>query len=159
MKRNRKGASKQRETINPWTYAQARAALPYLNSILRSMREHILDLARHQAEVKRLDRRPGRPDRDTLIAREEAARESEQAQGRFQAALDELQALDVYSLNPVSGNALVPFVDEEQLAWFVYDLFDPQPLCFWRYHSDPMETRRPITHAQRGPAQETGSRA
>ncbi len=54
------------------------------------------------------------------------------------------------ALDPVHGQALVPFVHEEQLAWYVFDLFDPQPLRFWRFQSDPDETRRPLTQRQHG---------
>ena len=44
--------------------------------------------------------------------------------------------------------ALVPFLYDEQLAWFVYDLHDPSGLRFWRYHSDSDDTRRRLTAAQ-----------
>ena len=43
---------------------------------------------------------------------------------------------------------MVPFIYNGQLAWFVFDLFDDSdPLRFWRYHQDPLETRRPIAEA------------
>jgi hypothetical protein len=157
MKRNRKGTSARRETIHPWTYARAHAAIPYLTSLLRSLREHRLEALRHHLTARRLADQPGRPDSRTLIAREEARREARLADERFQEALDELQAIDVFCLHPIHGRALVPFVHEEQLAWFVFDLFDQEPMRFWRFHSDPMETRRPVTRAQKMSAEEPAS--
>ncbi|HXG10010.1 MAG TPA: DUF2203 family protein [Gemmataceae bacterium] len=155
MNRNRKGASRRQETIRPWTYAKARAALPYLASIVRSLREHRLEALRYRLAAQRLADRPGRPDRKALIAHEEALRDARQAEERFAEALAELEAIGVYCLHPVHGRALIPFVYNDQLAWFVYDLFDPEPLRFWRYHNDPIETRRPVTLAQKGTAEQT----
>jgi hypothetical protein len=62
----------------------------------------------------------------------------------------ELAVLDVYSHDPVKGHALIPFVHDEQLAWYFFDLFDAEPFRFWRFQSDPDETRRPVTARQRG---------
>ena len=59
-----------------------------------------------------------------------------------------LQAIDVYCLDPIQGLALIPFVHDKQLAWFVYDLFDAEPLRFWRYHEDSFETRRPLAELE-----------
>ncbi len=52
--------------------------------------------------------------------------------------------IDVYLLDPVRGVAFVPFQKEEELAWFVFDLFDCDDLKTWRFHQDPLEMRRPI---------------
>lgn len=149
MNRNRKGASRRRTTIKPWTFGRAQAALPYLTAVLRSLREHRLAATRHRLTAQRLADRPGRPDRETLIAHEEALREANQAEDAFQETIAELETIDVFPLQPTHGRALIPFVHSEQLAWFVYDLFDPEPLRFWRYHSDPLETRRPVTSQQK----------
>ena len=40
--------------------------------------------------------------------------------------------------------AFIPFQKEEELAWFVFDLFESDGLKSWRFHQDPLETRRPI---------------
>ena len=48
-------------------------------------------------------------------------------------------------LDAVQGMALVPFVHDDQAAWYVFDLFDSQPIRSWCYQSDPEETRRPLT--------------
>jgi hypothetical protein len=53
-------------------------------------------------------------------------------------------ALDIYSLDPLKGIALIPTVHDQRLAWFVYDLFDAEDIRFWRYHDDALEARRPI---------------
>lgn len=155
MKNNRKAASRGRKTIQPWTYSRTRTALPYLASVMRSLREHKLEALRHRLTAQRLADRPGRPDRKSLIAQDETLRDAQRSETQFQEALEDLEKIDVYPLQPVHGRALVPFVHEEQLAWFVYDLFEPEPLRFWRFHSDPLETRRPITKAQQDSPEET----
>jgi len=150
MKRNHKSAKAKSEAIQVWTFAQAQAAVPYITSILRSQREHALDVQRHKTTSDKLAQRPGRPNRDHLIAEQEAKRELAAAEQSFQEAVDELQALDVYTLDPIRGQALVPFVHDEQLAWYIFDLFDGTPFRFWRFQSDPDDTRRPITSKQHG---------
>jgi hypothetical protein len=144
MKRNQKESKQRRQMLQVWTRDQAIAALPYIASVLRSLREHKLEAQTHQLTAHRLAERPGRPARDSLIAQEEALREARKAEERFQEALDELQALDLYCLDPIAGQALVPFVQDDQLAWYIFDLFDTDPLRFWRFHSDPLEMRRPL---------------
>ena len=52
--------------------------------------------------------------------------------------------------NPTRGQALIPFVHQEQLAWYIFDLFDPKLFRFWRYQTDPEDTRRPITAREQG---------
>jgi len=148
MKRDQKGAKRRRRQIRVWTLEQARAALPYLSSVLRSLREHRLEAVTQHRSAERLAQRPGRPDRETLIAQTESTKAAVQADERFGEALAELQALDIYLIDPIAGQALIPFVHDENLAWYVYDAFDPQPLQFWRYHSDPLDTRRPIAEIE-----------
>src|SRR5262249_55474852 len=111
--------------------------------------EHRLEAVTQHRSAERLAQRPGRPDRESLIARTESTKAAEQADERFREALAELQALDIYLIDPIAGQALIPFVPDENLAWYVYDAFDPQPLQFWRYHSDPLDTRRPIAEIER----------
>jgi hypothetical protein len=150
MKRNHKRARKRTEVIPVWTYSQAVKALPYVTSIMESLREHQLEARRHELAARRLAAKRGRPDRATLINREEATLEAARAARRFHLALEELHRLGIYCFDAVRGEALVPFVQDQQLAWFVFDLFDGQRLRYWRYHSDPLETRRPIGAAQQG---------
>lgn len=142
MKRHRTQTRVQR--IRNWSYDEAREALPYITSIVRSLREHRLDEASQQRAAERLDATPGRPDRDAIIAHEEALAEARRANERFEEALEELNTLDIYSLDPATGQALVPFAHGDELAWYIFDLFDGADLRFWRLHSDPLETRRPL---------------
>ncbi|HEV3257904.1 MAG TPA: DUF2203 family protein [Gemmataceae bacterium] len=147
MKRNHNREKREQEVIRVWTHAQATAALPYLTSVMQSVRESRLEAVRLRLAARKLADMPGRPDRARIIAQEEAAREVQRADDRFQEAVAELEALDVYCLHAVRGQALIPFIHDEQLAWFVFDLFDADRLRFWRYHSDPLERRRPMAEA------------
>ena len=137
-----------KNTLRLWTYTEAQAAIPYLASLMRSLREHRLEAQRLRLEAQRLAAKPGRPDRAALLIHQEAIRAASDAEGRFQEALEELQALDIYCFDAIRGQALVPFVQNKQLAWFIYDLFDSEPLLFWRYHSDPLDRRRPVSEAK-----------
>ena len=150
MKRNRRGSKRQPQTIQVWTYEQAMQVLPYVASIMTSLREHQLEAIRHQLKIERLNKKDGRPSRAEMIGHQETLDAAREAEDRLQAALEELHILDIYCLDPVQGLALIPFALGDELAWFVYDLFDPKSLNFWRYHRDPIETRRPISAAERG---------
>jgi len=153
MSRYPNKSKKQRRVIRPWTHAQAQAALPYLRSVMRSLRDHRLQAQSFDLQARRLADRPGRPDRAGLIAREDTLRAAEKEQQRFDDALVELGKLDVYCIDPINGVAFIPFVQEDQLAWFVFDLFSETMLDAWRYHEDPLETRRPIAEvADRPPS-------
>ncbi len=149
MKRHPKGAKKRTETIQVWTYSQARAAAPYIASVVRSIREHALEALSHHRTARRIAERPGRPDRSAIIAQQEAEEQARRADERFQDAVNELEELDVFCLDPIQGQALVPFVHDEQLAWYIFDLHDAVPFRFWRFQSDPEDTRRPVTPRQK----------
>jgi hypothetical protein len=144
MRSNRKETKRRKRTIRVWTLDEATAAVPYIASVVRSLRDHWLDAAAKVQLADRLDAAPGRPDRNMLIAKAEAIREMQEAQDRYIDARNELTALDIYCIEPARGEALVGFLHENQLAWFIFDLFDAQPFRYWRYHNDPLETRRPI---------------
>lgn len=150
MKRNRNGSKPRQETIQVWTYDQARRVLPYVGSIMRSLREYRLQATQARLEAQRLAEQPGRPSRTTLIALQEATRAADGADASFQDSLEELHTLDIYCLDPVQGQALIPFAHGDQLAWFVFELFDSSALRFWRFHKDPLETRRPISEREKG---------
>jgi Uncharacterized conserved protein (DUF2203) len=155
MKRKPGRAKKRRNAVQVWTHTQARNLVPYLKSVMASVREHKLAEQQHRLAAQRLAERPKRPDREALITLEETRRSAEQAADAFDASLEELQALDIYCLDPIAGQALVPTVHEDQLAWFVYDHFDNEPLRFWRYHTDPLEMRRPMTELKRAATKPT----
>src|SRR5205823_10351774 len=110
--------------------------------------EHYLQLLSHRRELQALAGQSGRPDRKTLIAEQEIRRALHHTESEYQHALDELETLDVQPLDPSQGTALVPFVHDDQLAWYIFDLFDTQPIRSWRYQSDPDETRRKLTASQ-----------
>jgi hypothetical protein len=142
----RRQRHQEAETVSDlrlWTYAEAVNVLPYLRSVVWSLREHWLEARQARLQVRRIDR-PGRPDRHALILRAEAGRAAELAEERFGEALDELKVLDVTCLDPAQGLALIPFRHGDDLAWFVFDLFAPQGLDAWRFHADPPHTRRPL---------------
>jgi hypothetical protein len=127
-----------------WTFAQVVKAVPYLCSVIRSLRERCLEMQQAQRQLWLMDARPGRPNRQVLLRRPAAGWEVELAQKRFEETLDELTDLEVYCLDPVRGLALIPFRKREKPAWIFLDLFAPQPLGGWRFHADPVETVRPL---------------
>src|SRR5262245_14351726 len=129
---------------HPWTYEAALRAVPYLRAVVRSLREHWLQLQSVRRQIQRLDSRPGRPDRQTLIRRAVAVKELVQADIKLEETFDELKAIDVSCLDPAQGLALIPFGKGDELAWYVFDLFSPQGLEAWRFHGDPLEMRRPL---------------
>jgi hypothetical protein len=142
--------SKQPEPNIPqhlWTYPEAVSALPYLRGVARSLRQHWLEVQRARLQVRRIDARPGRPDRQALILRAEAARDVEWAGGALEETLQELKDLDVHCLDPAQGLALIPFRQGDELAWFVFDLFAPKGIEAWRLDADPPETRRALGEA------------
>ena len=47
-------------------------------------------------------------------------------------------------LDPLKGQALFPFVHKKRLAWLLFDLFETEPLRYWRYQDDPEDVRRPV---------------
>jgi hypothetical protein len=128
-----------------WTYDEAARAVPYLRSVIGSLREHWLE-AQHDRRAGELrGRERGRPDRKQLIANEELHARQERAETSFNEAIDELMSIDVYLVDPVRGVALIPFRKEDDLAWYVFDQFDDHGLRGWRYHNDPLEECRPLT--------------
>ena len=142
-----KQCKSQLDSYNPrlWTFEEAQAAAPYFSSVARSLREHYVQILAKRRALQARAGRHGRPDREALIQEQEAHRDLHKAEQDFQDALEELSELSVWPLDPVQGTALVPFVRDNQLAVYVLDLFDSQPIHSWRYQSDPIETRRALT--------------
>jgi hypothetical protein len=148
MTNSPKEARRKKSAMRLWTFEQSRAAIPYIASVLRSIREHLVEGQTQQRRLAVLEGKPGRPDRATLIGQDEARKDAARATEEYRKAVAELAALDIIVHDPLQGVALVPFLYDEQLAWFVYDLHDPSGLRFWRYHSDSDDTRRRLTAAQ-----------
>ena len=147
---NGNGFKKKTRTMTLWTYPQARAAAPYLASIVRSLRETWLDAVQREIFASRLVAKPGRPDRQRIMKEDQTRREANLALERYQEAREELEGMGVACLEPNQGMAWIPFAHENQLAWLVFDVFDSDPIRFWRYQTDPLETRRVVTEIQEG---------
>jgi len=147
MKRRNKKKERALRTIRLWTLPEAEKALPYLHSITGSLREHWLEALNQREILRQLTSKAGRPDREAILAQQAAELSQSDAEDRFGDALKELMKIDVYLLDPVQGLAFIPFNKDDELAWLVYDLFEQDGLKTWRYHKDPMETRRPISEA------------
>jgi Uncharacterized conserved protein (DUF2203) len=113
-----------------WTYAEVRAVLPYVASIMGSLREHRLDLLRHRLSSRRLRAKPGRPTLETLLDQEEAAREEGRAGAEYEKTLAELESLGIRCLDSAAGLAIFTVYQDGYLREYVYDLFDSQPLRF-----------------------------
>src|SRR5262245_3612821 len=101
-------ARRSRNTLRLWTFDQAQAVVPYLGSIVRSLREHALHIQSIRRKLTALEDQPGRPDRRTLITVEEHKRDLARAEEENSQALAELEALDVQLLDAVQGQVLVP---------------------------------------------------
>lgn len=151
MKRRQEKETETARSIRMWTQTEADKAVPYVRSVVGSLREKWLEARNQRLQLERLDAKPGRPNRKTLVAREEALKDSDRALDAFNEAVEELQEIDVYPLDPVAGLALIPFQVGEDLAWFVFDLHDEGGLKSWRFHKDPLEERRPITDLANSP--------
>jgi hypothetical protein len=157
MKKQRKPKGITLISLRLWTFAGAQKLVPYLRSLVGSLRESWLEFRQAQEQVRRIENRPGRADRDTLIRLEDARREVAQADSRIGGTLREMHALSVYNLDPAGGYAFVPFVQGDDLAWFIFDLFDPQGLVGWRMHTDPPSAQRPLSELAASTAREETS--
>jgi hypothetical protein len=130
--------------LHLWSWADLRKAIPYLHSIVGSLREHWLDVLNAQRKLDQSAERPGPVKRQHLLETESQTDDRDRAQVKFDEALDELNRLDVYLVDPVKGLALIPFRKEDDLAWYVFDHFEARGVIGWRYHADPMEECRPL---------------
>ncbi len=143
----RKKTKRRLQVVPVWTYVQVRKAFPYLASLMRGIRENRIEAQRQHLKSQRLESKT-RPDRNTLIAWQDSLRDYRQAEERYREDVQELNDLGIYCLDPIQGEALVPFARGKQLAWFVYSLFEEDPIRFWRYHTDGLEIRRPLSEAE-----------
>jgi len=144
MKRQPKKAKEAVEEFPVWTFEQAGRAIPYVASIMSSIRDQYLQAQGLRHRSRKLEARPGRPDRRTIIQQEEAKREADRLQDQILDSAKELAQLNVHCVDPVNGLAMIPFVQGGQLAWLVFSLFDETKITSWRYHHDPLTARRPL---------------
>jgi hypothetical protein len=121
-----------------------------------SIREHWISAQNFDRKYRRLSDLPGRPDRTRLLGQEDTRRQAQRELEAFREAQEELNNLDVFCTDPVRGEAVIPFSLDNELAWFIYDRYDPEPLHSWRMHTDPLETRRPITELPVPPGTKPG---
>ena len=157
MKKQSKKPIEETVSLRLWTYAGALKIVPYIRSLTQSLRDAWLELRQSQSQVRRISSRPGRPDRDTLIHLEESQRELQRAEVKLEEIIEEMLPLSAYSVDPTAGLVVVPCISNGALAWFVFDLFDPQGLVGWRLHSDPLEMRRPLAEFELSGAKEIAS--
>jgi hypothetical protein len=126
-----------------WTYDEARLAYSYIRSVLHSIREHWLEKQQQRQRARRLANIPGRPGRVVLVELAEAGRAGDVAQDELDSAIEELQVIDVFCIDPVRGQAIIPFMYGDRPAWFHVDLFSEE-IHHWRFASDPLELCRPL---------------
>jgi len=145
---NGNGFKKKTQTMTLWTYPQAQAAAPFLASIVRSIRDAWLEAVQKKVFTARLEAKLGRADRQRIIEEEQARREAQVAFDQYVEVREELEEMGVACLEPYQGVAWIPFAHDNQLAWFVFDIFDDQPIRSWRYQADPLEMRRPVANIE-----------
>ncbi len=151
MKRQRKHDRQAVEEFPVWTFEQAGRAIPYITSVMNSIREHYLAAQCQRRRAQKLDAQPGRPSRHTIIQHAEARREADRLMDEVAAAAQELAHLNIHCVDPINGLAMVPFVQGDQLAWLVFSLFEDDKISAWRYHQDPLTVRRPLSEIMVGP--------
>jgi hypothetical protein len=144
MKPRRERSKKRMRVMNLWNWSDVAKAVPYLHSIVGSLREHWLDVLSVQNKIDKAAALKGLPKRQQLIEEKVHQDERHTAQTKFEDALEELNQIDVFLLDPVRGLAMVPFRKEEDLAWYVFDHFTPAGVIGWRLHNDPIEKCRPL---------------
>jgi len=150
-RRKRTKRNRSMRVIRLWNHPEALKALPYFRSITNSLRDQWLEVQSKRLDHQRLGRIV-RPSRSELIALEDTAAAQDKAEDAFNESLEELMRMDVFLLDPVHGLALIPFQQDDELAWYVFDLHDDAGLSAWRFHKDPIEMRRPMPEDAKLPA-------
>jgi len=131
-------------SLRMWTYSAAQKAVPYFRALAQSLRDGWLELRQVQEHKKRLETRPGKPDRVTLIDLDNTGKDLTQAETRLQEIIEEMMGLSAYCVDPCAGLVVIPFLKGHELAWFVFDMFDDAGICGWRLYTDPLDKRRPL---------------
>lgn len=143
MKRNPEKKRKHL-LVQIWSYGQTIKALPYLIEVLRSLRENYLAMRFAKHRSLKISQSKGRPDRSAFIAKQEAQVDSETASLKYQQDVAELESMGMFVVSPENAIVAIPFIEEEQLAWFILELYHENHVVGWRYQSDPLDTRRSI---------------
>ena len=143
MKRRHKKRAKNARVIRLWSMQEVGKAVPYLHSVIGSIRENWLDVQSLKREAVLVEKRiPAGTKRLVALAR--AKDDVHSAENRFAEAIEELSRIDVFLLDPVRGLAFIAFRQGEQLAWYIFDQFEDKGLVGWRLHDDTLETCRPL---------------
>ncbi len=143
-----KGKKTSNRSLRTWTVEEARAVSPYLKSVLTSLRDTRLEWHSRNLEADRLAAEPGRPGRSRLLKMAEARRAAAAAATAYEEARQDLLVLDIVWFDPLAGQALLPFLQDNRLAAFVFDLHRHPQLEGWRYHDDALDVRRPLPEAE-----------
>ena len=149
MKRN-PGKKRKQQLIQVWSYDQTIKALPYLLEVIRSLRENYLAMQFANHRLTKIGQRLGRPDRSAFIAKQEAQLDSETSSSKYNQDVAELESMVMFVASPANGVVAIPFIEEEQLAWFILELYYEDHVVGWRYQSDPLDTRRAILPKHKG---------
>lgn len=131
-------------TLRLWSHEGAVKAIPYLRSLSQSLREEWLTFRQAKAQVERLESRPGRPDREVLIRLEDLQRELAHTEEELDETVREMQSLSAFCVDPAAGQVAIPFLHQNELAWYLFDMFDEQGFVGWRMHTDALEVQRPM---------------
>ena len=131
-------------TLRLWSLPEVNKAMPYLRAVMKPLRDQWLEIQRSRLALRRMTE-AATFDSEEQDLLQEARLAANTAEERFAQTLNELITFDVYTLDPLRGIALLPFKIGNELAWFVFDLFAPEGLDAWRFHTDPLSARRSMT--------------
>ena len=154
MKRRRE-RSQRMQALRLWSWSEVVKAIPYLRSVIGSLREHYVDVLAAQRQIDKANNSKGPAKRQQIIEHQSSQEEHDRAQAKFEDSLEELNRLDVFLLDPVRGLALIPFRKGDELAWYVFDHYATRGVIGWRLHNDPIDECRPLDSAE--PAAATDS--
>lgn len=143
----RRERSKRMRVMHLWTWSEVAKAVPYLHSIIGSLREHWIDVLNVQRNIDKAAAQHGPAKRQHIIDMQAHQDDRHRAQTKFDDALEELNQMEVFLLDPVRGLALIPFRKGDDLAWYVFDHFTPRGVIGWRFHNDPIDECRPLENS------------
>lgn len=144
MKPRRDRSDNRMRVMNLWIWSDVVKAIPYLHSVVGSLREHWLDVLTAQKDLDKSAAREGLANRQQLLDDKALESDRVRAQEKFDDAIEELTKIDVFLLDPVRGLALIPFRKEDDLGWYIFDHFAKRGVIGWRLHDDPIDRCRPL---------------
>jgi hypothetical protein len=127
-----------------WTWSEVAKAVPYLRSVIGSLREHWLDILNIQRQIDKTEAGKGPAKRQQMMDMQAHHDERSRAQAKFDDALEELNKVEVYLYDPIRGLAMIPCRKRDDLAWYVFDHFAAPGVIGWRYQNDPIDECRPL---------------